>query len=199
MIWGGQADPDHVAWSRPVSDRWTYHLPDNAEAGTYLVTLKGRRTYLGEDVPFTTTIQIQVGTSVPTMAQTSTTGGCNQCHTGNASLKSLLHANDNRAACAGCHAPLEPELEGPIYVRVHYLHSRSSRYPAAKSQCSTCHIGPQSIQRTSKSACLSCHTSYPATHVAKFGPIISSYVGGGTESFQQCSTGCHQVHPMSGL
>lgn len=197
-LFGGAADPTHAAWSRPVSDTWTYHIPADAEAGTYLVTLKGRRTYLGEDVPFTTTINLQVGSPTPT-APTLTTGPCNSCHSAGSSLSVVLHANNDRTACAGCHVPLEPELEGPIYVRVHYLHSRSGRFPAPLSKCSTCHLGASSIQRTSKSACLSCHTSYPASHVTAFGPITSSYVGGGAEPFQQCSTTCHTTHRLSGF
>jgi predicted CXXCH cytochrome family protein len=197
-LFGGAADSTHAAWSRPISDTWTYHLPDDAEAGTYLVTLKGRRTYLGEDIPFTTTINIQVGSTTPTSA-TLTTGPCTTCHSAGASLGALLHANNDRTACAGCHAPLEPELEGPIFVRVHYIHARSGRFPASLAKCATCHLGPTTIQRTSKSACLSCHNAYPPSHVTAFGPITSSYVGGGPESFQQCSTTCHTTHPMSGL
>jgi hypothetical protein len=32
-----------------------------------------------------------------------------------------------------------------------------------------------------------------------YGAIFDMYVGGGTESFQQCSTTCHTTHPGSGL
>ena len=45
-------------------------------------------------------------------------------------LAKVLHGNDNRAACAGCHAPLGFELEGPIFVRTHFIHSRSDRFDA---------------------------------------------------------------------
>lgn len=198
ILFGGASDPTQVTWSSPVSDTWTYHLPANAEPGTYLVTLKGRRTYLGEDVPFSKTIEIQVGAKAPTEA-TLTTGPCNTCHSGGSALGSVLHGNAKRSACAGCHAPLAFELEGPVGVRVHFIHSRSNRYPAATSQCSSCHLTAAGTQRTSKSACLSCHTSYPADHVAAYGPVTSAYVGGGAESFQQCSTTCHLAHPGSGL
>lgn len=54
--------------------------------------------------------------------------------------------------------------------------------------------------RTAASACLSCHRSYPADHVALFGPVVDMYIGGTLDdSFQQCATVCHLTHPASGL
>ena len=53
--------PAHAGWAAPVRDTWTYHVPADAAPGTYLVTVKGRRVYLGEDIPATKTIEIQVG------------------------------------------------------------------------------------------------------------------------------------------
>lgn len=197
-LFGGAIDPTHAGWFEPVSDTFTFHIPPDAEAGTYLVTMKARRAYLGEDIPRTQTMEIQVGTPVHTEAVLGT-GPCNSCHSGAGSLDIVLHANGNRAACAGCHTPLGFELEGPVYVRAHFIHSRSNRFDANVGRCSNCHIDPKGIERTSKSACLSCHTSYPADHVAKYGPIESMYVGGGRESFDQCSTTCHTRHPGSGL
>ncbi|WNG33202.1 cytochrome C [Archangium violaceum] len=197
-LFGGAFFPDEGRWDAPVSDSWTYTLPANAEPGTYLVTVKGRRLYLGEDVPASRTVEIQVGTPQHTEA-TLTTGKCSTCHNEGGELSTVLHANDNRAACAGCHAPLGFELEGPIVVRAHFIHARSDRFDASKAKCSSCHLTPESVQRTSKAACLSCHTSYPKSHVEKFGPIESMYVGGGRESFQQCTGACHKTHPGSGL
>jgi hypothetical protein len=197
VLFGG-AFIDPNLWNQINTDTWTFTLPANAAPGTYLVTAKGRRVYLGEDLPGSTTIEIQVGTKQHTQA-TLTTGPCNTCHSQGGELSQVLHANDNRAACAGCHAPLEFELEGPIFVRTHFIHSRSNRFDAPLEKCSSCHLTKASIQRTSKAACLSCHKSYPETHVAKFGPIESMYVGGGSESFQQCTGACHTQHPGSGL
>lgn len=197
-LFGGAFDPTHAGWAAPVSDTWTYHIPEGAETGTYLVTFKARRTYMGEDVPFSKTVEIQVGSAARTTANLHT-GPCNSCHSGQSSLSKVLHANDNRAACNGCHVPLGFELEGPIYVRTHFIHSRSDRFDANPSKCSNCHLDLQGIQRTSKSACLSCHKSYPDSHVASFGPIESIYVGGGAESFQSCTSTCHTNHPGSGL
>jgi hypothetical protein len=197
-LFGGAFFPETKGWDAPVKDTWTYQLPADAEPGTYLVTVKGRRVYLGEDVPASRTIEIQVGTPERTQPQL-TTGPCNTCHNEGGELSQVLHGNDNRAACAGCHAPLGFELEGPIVVRTHFIHSRSGRFDAPKEKCSSCHLTRESTQRTSKAACLSCHKSYPESHVARFGPIASMYVGGGRESFQQCTGTCHTTHPGSGF
>jgi hypothetical protein len=197
-LFGGAFDPAHAAWANPVSDTWTHHVPADAPAGTYFLTIKGRRVYMGEDIPFTRTLEVQVGTPVHT-EPTLNTGGCNACHSGPSSLGIVLHANANRGTCAGCHVPLGFELEGPIYVRVHFIHSRSRRFDAPLDECATCHLTRDSIQRTSKSACLSCHRSYPAWHVRAYGPITSIYVGDGRESFQQCTSTCHRTHPHSRL
>lgn len=185
-------------WDAPVSDSWSYHLPDDAKPGTYLVTVKGRRTYLGEDIPYSKTVEIQVGTRQHTEAKLGT-GPCNSCHSGESALGKILHANDNRAACNSCHVPLGFELEGPVFVRTHFIHSRSERFGANLKNCSWCHLTKESTQRTSKAACLSCHKSYPQSHVTNFGPIESMYVGGGRESFDSCTTSCHTNHPGSNL
>jgi hypothetical protein len=185
-------------WDAPVSDTWTTQIPANAVPGTYLVTVKGRRTYLGEDLPYSRTIELQVGTQQRTH-MAPTTGPCNSCHSKGGELASVLHGSNNRAACNGCHAPLSFELEGPIFVRVHFIHSRSDRYDANQAQCSNCHLNQASIQRTSKAACFSCHKTWSKKHEEKFGPIQSMYVGGGRESFQQCTSTCHTNHPQSGL
>ncbi|MCY1073901.1 cytochrome C [Archangium lansingense] len=197
-LFGGAFFPETKGWDAAVSTSWTYQLPANAEPGTYLVTVKGRRTYMGEDIPASRTIEIQVGTRQHTEAKL-TTGGCKTCHTEGGEFTQVLHGNDNRAACAACHAPLGFELEGPIVVRTHFLHSRSDRFDAPKQQCATCHLTQESTQRTSQAACLSCHKSYPESHVARFGPIESMYVGGARESFQQCTGACHKTHPGSGF
>lgn len=198
-LFGGAFDPTHASWASPVSDTVTFHLPGDAPAGTYLVTVKGRRVYLGEDRPYTRTIELQVGSAAPTTPALST-GPCTSCHTNGGELSKVLHANDNRAACAGCHAPLSFEREGPIFVRVHFIHSRSNRVGEQEiKRCANCHLTAQSIQRTGKAACLSCHTSYPASHVAAFGPVSDIYIGGGVESFGACTASCHTTHPGSGL
>lgn len=197
-LFGGAFDPAHAGWSAPVPDTWTHHLPSDAPSGTYTLTIKGRRTYMGQDIPYTRSIELQVGSPAHTRP-VLTTGRCEACHNGPSALSAVLHANDNRAACASCHVPLGFELEGPVYVRTHFIHARSRRVGAPVTNCALCHLSNQSIQRTSLSACMSCHTSYPADHVARFGAIESSYVGRGEDSFAQCTNQCHQTHPHSGL
>jgi hypothetical protein len=197
-LFGGAFDPAGAAWNNPVPDEWTHTIPADAPPGTYYVNVKGRRVYLGEDRPASTTLEIQVGTPQRT-EPVLTTGPCDTCHSGAGALDRVLHANANRATCHGCHVPLGFELEGPISVRTHFIHSRSRRFDAPLARCASCHLTPASIQRTSKSACLSCHSSYPADHVAAFGPVQSMYVGGGRESFQQCTATCHTNHPNSQL
>jgi predicted CXXCH cytochrome family protein len=189
---------DPSRWNEPVSDTVTYKLPADLVAGTYYVVLKGRRAFLGEDIPKSTVVEIQVGTSQHTTTPLGT-GKCNSCHEGGSDFKRVLHGLDNRAACIACHVPLTFEPEGPIPVRSHFIHSRSNRFDAPLEKCATCHLSRESIQRTSKSACLSCHKSYPASHVQQFGAITDMYVGNQTTPFAQCTSTCHTNHPSSAL
>ena len=181
ILLGGPA-----AWSTPVTDTVTFHLPPEAKPGTYVAAIKGRRNYMGEELPRAMVYPIQVGTTAVT-APVSSIGGCTECHAGGGDFARINHGLATSAlgfaACTTCHAPLNFELEGPVYTRVHFIHSRSDRFDAPKTACKTCHVGNEGIQRTSKSACLSCHTSYPDSHVKKYGPIQDMYVGGGPESF----------------
>jgi len=185
-----------------VTDTVTFHIPPEARPGTYVAAVKARRNYLGEELPRAKVMPIQVGTTTHTEPK-ATIGGCSSCHTAGGDFSRVNHGLAGSklgfASCTTCHAPLNFELEGPVYTRLHFIHSRSDRFDAPKTACKTCHLGNDSIQRTSKSACLSCHKSYPASHVAAYGPIQDMYVGGGPESFAQCSTTCHTTHPNSGL
>jgi hypothetical protein len=185
----------------PVSDIVHFTLPADAKPGTYRIMMKARRSYMGEELPRTQVLSIQVGTTATTVA-TSTTGNCTNCHSGGSDMTRLSHgfAVNQRDVCATCHAPLSFEPEGPVYVRTHFIHSRSGRLDASPSQCNLCHTGLAGIQRTSKSACLSCHKSYPDDHVVKYGPIVDMYIGGTLDdSFQQCTSSCHRNHPNSRL
>jgi hypothetical protein len=196
VMFGGLEYPP--LWDLPVPASFTYHIPADAEPGTYLIQQKGRRVYLGQDIPASKVIEIQVGSPQHTDVHL-TVGGCDQCHNGDSSLSVVNHANDNLGSCSACHAPLTFELDGPVYVRTHFLHSRSDRFPAPTFVCANCHLDNAGIQRTSKSACLSCHQTYPDWHVQKYGAIDNMYVGGEADGFQQCSTTCHTEHPGSGL
>jgi len=185
-------------WALPSTDTWTFTIPEDAAAGTYLAALKGRRSYLGEDTPKSHVISFQVGTTETTEASLPT-GGCGACHSGGGSLGRVLHGLSDRRVCTACHMPLSFELEGPIHARLHFIHARSNRVDEPLARCSSCHLTNASIQRTSKSGCLSCHASYPPSHVEAYGPITDMYLGGGAESFQPCTSTCHTTHPASGL
>ncbi len=197
-LFGGAFDPKHAGWAAPVTDQFTFSVPANAQPGTYLVTVKGRRVYLGEDIPTSETIEVQIGTTQHSEPRL-TVGNCTNCHKDGGELSKLLHGNGNLAACNACHAPLTIEPDNEAYVRIHFIHSRSERFTAPLDQCSACHRDNESIQRASKAACLSCHPSYPTKHVEKFGPLKSIYIGGGLDSFQQCGEKCHTDHPGSGF
>ncbi|MFO0555492.1 MAG: cytochrome c3 family protein [Polyangiaceae bacterium] len=187
-------------WSFPSTDTWTFTLPADAQPGTYYAVLKARRRYLGEDIPQSKILKIQVGSPAPT-EYVAKTGKCGNCHQDGGDLTRVAHAmpQSELAACTTCHVPLSFELEGPIYVRSHFIHSRSNRFDASLTRCKNCHLSRESIQRTSKSACLSCHNSYPDSHVQAYGPIVDMYVGGREESLQQCTAACHTNHPGSQL
>ena len=187
--------------SAPVGDTARFTLPANAAAGTYRITMKARRSYLGQELAVAKVIEIQVGTPRRTTAHL-TTGPCQSCHQGGGDLTRVGHglsAND-RDTCTTCHVPLPFEPEGPLYVRTHFVHARTDRLNAPLTECANCHLDRASIERTSKSACLSCHKQYPADHVARFGPVVDMYIGGTPgDSFQQCTTSCHRTHPRSQL
>jgi len=185
----------------PVGDTVKFTLPGNAAPGTYKVVMKARRSFLSQEIPMAKVIEIQVGTAQHT-AKTLDTGGCPSCHKNGSDFTRLNHAFpvDQRDVCSTCHVPLPFEPEGTVYIRTHFIHSRTDRLDAPLIRCSNCHVNRQGIQRTSKSACLSCHKSYPKDHVLRYGPIVDMYIGGTAEdSFQQCSTSCHTNHPGSGL
>ncbi|HEX3763420.1 MAG TPA: hypothetical protein VHW23_32215 [Kofleriaceae bacterium] len=185
----------------PVGDTARFTLPANAPAGTYKITMKGRRSYLGQELAVAKVIEIQVGTALHTTAHLDT-GPCLGCHQGASDLTKIGHglSAGDRDTCTTCHVPLPFEPEGPLYVRTHFIHSRTDRLDAPLIRCASCHVDRAGIQRTSKSACLSCHKRYPADHVLRYGPVVDMYIGGTPDdSFQQCSTACHTNHPRSGL
>lgn len=188
----------------PVGDTARFTLPANAAAGTYKITMKGRRSYLGQELAVAKVIELQVGTALRTSAHLDT-GPCIGCHQGASDLTKIGHglSAGDRDTCTTCHVPLPFEPEGPLYVRTHFVHSRTERLNAPLIRCANCHLDRAGIQRTSKSACLSCHKRYPDDHVLRYGPVVDMYIGGTLDDafspFQQCSTACHTNHPRSGL
>jgi len=126
-------------WDLPVSDVGTLTIPTDAEAGTYVVALKARRDWGGEALNRGTSFNIQVGSAMPT-AFTPTTGHCNSCHEDRSSLSVVNHGLANRSTCVSCHASIFNEPDNALDVRVHFVHSRSNRFPGDVNDCSNCHL-----------------------------------------------------------
>jgi hypothetical protein len=131
---------DPAIWNTPVSTTATLVVPEDALPGTYVITLKARREFAGEAVNTASVQRIQVGTNEVT-AWEPTTDGCENCHFGPAALQNVLHGLGDRETClAGCHVAIENEPDNAIDYRVHFVHSRSDRYPADPADCQVCHV-----------------------------------------------------------
>lgn len=130
---------DPVLSTQPLPDTFEVALPADALPGTYTLTWKGRRDWGGEAINASTTIELRVGRSAPTTFA-PTTGRCSTCHNGDASLAKLLHGNDDRRTCYGCHVPLESEPDQALDYRAHLIHTRSQRFDANPYDCRTCHL-----------------------------------------------------------
>ncbi len=139
VIFGGFFDP--TAWDAPVPDEYTFTIPADAEAGTYVVALKARRDFGGQTLNRGAVARVQVGTTTTT-AWEPTTGNCNTCHVGETSLAETLHGIDDRETCFACHTALDFEPDSKLNYRVHYIHTRSDRFNADPYDCSTCHLTP---------------------------------------------------------
>jgi hypothetical protein len=137
VIFGGFSDP--TIWDTPVPDEYTFTIPVDAEAGTYVVALKARRDFAGEPLNRGAVARVQVGTTDTTQWE-PTTGNCNTCHEGQASIGENLHGIADRETCFGCHAALDIEPDARLDYRVHFIHSRSNRFDADPWSCTTCHF-----------------------------------------------------------
>ncbi len=140
IVFGGFADPS--LWALPVSDLLSFTIPLDAEPGTYVAAIKARREYLGEALNRGTTVEIPVGTAVPTTFVAKTT--CASCHQEGTptAFDTALHGMDDRRSCFGCHSSLGIEFDNAIDIRVHTIHDRSDRFDADINDCSVCHTSP---------------------------------------------------------
>ena len=130
---------DPVLSTQPVSDTLHVTVPTDAKPGTYTLTFKARRDWGGEALNGADTIEVQVGQKQKTTFS-PTTGKCNSCHEGDSGLDKLLHRNGDRRTCYGCHSSMESEPDHSLDYRIHYIHTRSNRFPGDPSKCSTCHL-----------------------------------------------------------
>ena len=139
VILGGLQDP--AIWETPISDVRTLTLPADAKPGTYTAAFKARREWGGEALNRGATVTLQVGSAAPTVFQPAT-GHCNDCHSERSSLAIVNHGIADRSTCFSCHAALPFEPDNPLDVRVHFVHSRSERFPGDVNDCSNCHLTP---------------------------------------------------------
>jgi len=177
----------------------TRHLSSShgCRAGHLSCHRQGAPQYLGQDIPYSKTVQLQVGTPThtdPVLRRPRV----QRVPQRSIELGTVNHANSNRAACAGCHAPLSFELEGPS------MSARTSSTAIEAVRCAAEQVlllphTKESTQRTSKSACLSCHNSYPKSHVEKFGPIRGMYFGGLDRVVSNSADKLSHEPPGSGL
>jgi len=139
VTFGGLADP--TIWQTPVSDVVTFAIPADAQPGTYVVAVKARRDFGGQALNRARTLSVQVGTSAPTVFSPAT-GPCTTCHQGPSALGNILHGVDDRRACFSCHVSLFNEPDNALDIRVHFVHSRSRRFPGDVNDCALCHTSP---------------------------------------------------------
>jgi hypothetical protein len=128
-----------LLWGLPVSDVYAMTLPSDVEAGTYVAAFKARRFWGGEALNRGATLTIQVGSATATDLN-SKTGRCNNCHEDRSSLSIVNHGLGDRRTCFSCHAAISNEPDNALDVRVHFIHSRSDRFPGNVNNCSTCHL-----------------------------------------------------------
>ena len=137
IIFGGLADP--AIWDTPISDQYTFAIPEDAEPGTYVIALKARRDFRGEPLNRSATARVQVGTAELTDWE-PTTGPCGTCHQGESAIAAILHGIGDRETCFSCHAALDVEPDSRLDYRIHFIHSRSDRFPGDVWECLTCHF-----------------------------------------------------------
>ena len=127
---------DPTACDVPASDVISLTIPADADFGTWVLGVKGRREWMGEPVHAAKSITIQVGTEEETEFAAFPIAGvdddCGECHQGRASLPAVHHGfpglNEIGAECVACHtAGFYFEPDARLDVRVQYVHEQSRR------------------------------------------------------------------------
>ncbi|MDY7229629.1 hypothetical protein [Hyalangium rubrum] len=170
--------------------RYRSTLPTNVEAGTYVALIKWNRYFAGERVAKIRPYFFQVGTDERS-SYPGRVGNCQICHRGVLSLDNLRHGLpvDHVEGCKSCHQ-YETERGNRIQVFIHKLHVRSPRYPAAKNDCTMCHLTRESTLRPSIDTCSTCHLSmhgdeFFASRFASKAEIVEP------NRFGNCAQACH--------
>ncbi|MCE9625897.1 MAG: hypothetical protein K8R69_10685 [Deltaproteobacteria bacterium] len=136
ITFGCLLDPSSPACDAPVSDVFSFAVPADAEAGTYVVGLKARREWEGEPMQKAGSIRVQVGTDVlsdfPEFHVVGMDNNCASCHVGRAALPVAAHGfeglNKVGPECLTCHTNgyyFEPDAA--IDTRLRYMHDTTRR------------------------------------------------------------------------
>jgi len=171
--------------------RFSFKVPQDAKAGTYVVFLKGNRYFMGERITRNQPFFFQVGqeqlTSYP-----GRVGNCQICHRGVLSLDNLRHGVpvDHVEGCKACHNANSDNLFRTQEV-IHRIHMRSKKYPANKNECNVCHLTRESALRPSVALCKSCH---PTTHDNEYFSTEFNTQGAPNRS-SNCAQACHGEQP----
>jgi hypothetical protein len=169
-------------------------LPDDAEEGTYVALIKWNRYFAGERFVKIKPHFFQVGTDERT-SYPGRVGNCQICHRGVLSLDNLRHGLpvDHVEGCKACHQ-YDSERAQHIQGFIHKIHVNSPRFPAARNDCTMCHLTRESATRPSLDTCSSCH---PTAHGSQF---FSSRFNGAAEpnKYGNCAQSCHGDTPPAG-
>lgn len=136
ITFGCLLDPTSPACDAPVSDIFTFTVPTDAEEGTYVVGIKGRREWEGEPLQKAASLRVQVGTDQATEFLPFHVAGmnnnCASCHVGPAALPNAAHGfeglNEVGPECLTCHTSgyyFEPDAG--IDTRLRYMHDTTRR------------------------------------------------------------------------
>ena len=172
----------------PMDTRWPVALPQDAEPGTYVFTLKGNRQFMGERMVHTNTVYLQVGQAERTQYP-QRVGNCDICHMGPTSLSNISMGMDTGAveACKSCHGSTTTKF-------VHQIHINSDHYPVRKNDCTVCHLKYEGAIRSSILTCTACHMQ---AHAAQFFEQTFTAVTTSAEPNLQsnCAVTCHDQNP----
>jgi hypothetical protein len=130
-------------YDTPVSDVVEFTLPQEAQPGTYILSVKARRVWGGEALNRGASLDIQVGMEGVTNYEPAV-GNCSGCHRGNGSLALVNHGFGDLRTCQVCHTQQANVPDSRLDCRMHIVHQRSRRFGGNAADCATCHLTPPS-------------------------------------------------------
>jgi hypothetical protein len=132
-----------TGYDTPVSDIVEFTIPQEAQPGTYILSVKARRVWAGEALNRGASLDIQIGMEGVTNYEPQV-GNCSGCHRGNASLALVNHGMGDLRTCQVCHTQQANVPDSRLDCRIHIVHQRSPRFGGNPSDCTTCHLTPPS-------------------------------------------------------